>query len=142
MHVQCSCGEEADVYLSNLTTGGIKRCKTCTKKYRSDKSVTGHKHPLYQTWVNMLNRCYGENTPSYRWYGGRGITVCDRWRCATGDTRGTVQGFHNFLADMGERPKGLSIDRIDNDGNYEPGNCRWATASEQQANTRRQKVKT
>lgn len=79
--------------------------------------------PTYRSWQHMWVRC---RSPKAKNYFGRGIIVCERWRL-----------FANFLADMGERPEGLTLDRIDNDGNYEPGNCRWATKSEQRRNQRR-----
>jgi hypothetical protein len=83
----------------------------------------------FRTWRGMLARCDDATSPFFRYYGGRGITVCDRWR----------EGFRFFLEDMGSRPAGLSLDRINNDGNYEPGNCRWATRTEQ-ANNKRTKI--
>jgi hypothetical protein len=81
--------------------------------------------PEYRIWVGMKNRCLNLNCENYADYGGRGITVCERWN-----------KFENFYADMGPRPNGTSINRIDNDGNYEPGNCHWATNKEQHRNKR------
>ena len=84
------------------------------------------RHPLYSTWSNMKGRCYNPNRPVYKYYGGRGIKVCDRWK----------NSFKLFLKDMGERPEGCTLDRINNDGNYEPTNCKWSTTVEQNKNRR------
>lgn len=81
----------------------------------------------YRTWRHMLERCLNPDHPNYRYYGGRGITVCQRWQ----------KSFETFVADVGRRPtNNLSLDRINNDGNYEPGNVRWATRAEQTRNRR------
>ncbi len=89
----------------------------------------GYRCPAYYSWSLMLTRCRNRNCPSYPNYGGRGITVCERW-----------SSFSNFREDMGDRPNGKTLDRIDNDGNYEPGNVRWATRAEQSRNTRRNRI--
>lgn len=93
---------------------------------RAHLSGTGLATRTYTVWQNMKARCYNPRSPSWQYYGGRGIQVCDRWR----------NSFANFVTDMGEKPDGRSLDRIDNDGNYEPGNCRWATPAEQVRNRR------
>lgn len=92
----------------------------------------GKPSPEYRSWLAMVQRCTNPNGPSFKYYGARGIVICQRWR-----------DFSLFLADMGPRPLGTSLDRFpDNDGNYEPGNCRWATAKEQAANRRLPRLRT
>lgn len=95
---------------------------------RKPRSHGRCKTPIYRTWAQMIQRCENPKNPFYRRYGGRGIIVCERWH-----------EFLNFLQDMGERPLGRTLDRINNDGNYEPGNCRWATPKEQQRMAIREK---
>jgi hypothetical protein len=87
--------------------------------------------PSYRSWYSMIDRCTNPSKKGWENYGGRGIAVCERWR-----------KFANFLSDMGDRPNGLSLDRIDNDKNYEPGNCRWATRGEQARNRRSNRLLT
>ena len=133
VHVVCDCGTVTTVFLKHLRSGASQSCGCLSRERASERRgaanpMTTHgltRTPTYETWRSMLGRCLNLNAPSARHYSGRGITVCERWRT-----------FENFLADMGVRPYGRTLDRIDNDGNYEPGNCRWATPKEQRANQR------
>lgn len=128
---QCDCGEIVSVQSNNLASGNTSSCG-CLQREKAREYAPGGRptHGMYKTrvytiWVGMIQRTRNPNIPNWHNYGGRGIRICDRWL-----------RFENFLADMGEPPAGLSIDRINNDGNYEPGNCRWATAKEQIHNRR------
>lgn len=129
---RCSCGTLLTVPAFQLARGSVKSCGCLRRDLARTriKSIHGHqeggtKTPTYLSWDNMIQRCTNPNRDCYADYGGRGISVCDEWR-----------SFSNFLADMGERPEGTSIDRINNDGDYEPSNCRWATRSQQNNNQR------
>jgi hypothetical protein len=122
---RCDCGNTIEVYSSNLKGGNTGSCG-CTKvRHGQTKTIT------YKTWDNMIQRCTNPYHDSYQYYGARGITVCSRWR----------ESFIAFMEDMGEKPEGLSIDRIDNEGNYEKDNCRWTTWSVQMKNRRKYKHK-
>lgn len=125
---RCDCGKTSVAQGSKLANGNTKSCG-CLRRELGIAANTTHgraRTPTYRIWVLMRYRCFNPKAKPYKYYGGRGITVCDRWL-----------SFQNFFDDMGERPSGMSIDREDNDGNYEPGNCRWATPKEQRANQRR-----
>lgn len=120
--VRCDCGVEKSVIAGSV--GHAASCGCVIAQHGMSKTRT------YAIWNGMLERCTNPNATGYKYYGGRGIKVCERWRT-----------FENFYADMGERPSPKhSIDRKDNDGNYEPGNVRWAT-SFQQARNRSNSVK-
>lgn len=129
--VECSCGARDTVRLDSFRKGAVA-CRPCSKKGNAYGATHGqHKSRTYASWRAMINRCENPKEPGYDYYGGRGITVCSRWR----------ESFEDFLADLGERPSGKTLDRFpDKDGNYEPGNCRWATPAEQLRNTRATKL--
>lgn len=120
---RCDCGKEREVWSHCLKSGHTKSCG-CLHREGLTKRLTKHglsKTPTWAVWFGMLARCQEPNNASFKHYGGRGIKVCDRWSS-------DINGFQNFLADMGERPGGdYQLDREDNNGGYEPGNCRWVT---------------
>lgn len=131
---RCSCSNhtEREVAGCQLRTGMSRSCG-CLQREAAAAHASEHnrKHghncnaptPEYYSWVGMRTRCNNPNATGYERYGGRGIEVCERW-----------EFFPNFLADMGERPDGFSLDRIDPDGNYKPSNCRWSDAKTQRHN--------
>lgn len=130
---RCQCGTEIESPIGALQTGNTSSCGCYHKEQAAKLNFKhGHKtrnhpiHPLYWRWQRMIGRCHNPNSRDYRWYGARGIQVCDRWR-----------SFTNWLEDMGTSfLPGLTIERIDVDGNYEPGNVIWDTWEHQHQNKR------
>jgi hypothetical protein len=147
----CDCGETRLVKTQHLRGGDTKSCGCLKKDRQRALSVAGvaarkarakpkperkHRHGMsgsrsYKIWSCMRARCENPNHNHYSYYGGRGIAVCEQWK-----------NFEGFLADMGEAPSGMTIERVDNDRGYEPGNCRWASRADQNRNTRRNRLLT
>lgn len=131
--VLCDCGTMRHVLASNLSMGESKSCgcfillnKHKIKHGMASPDKNGKRKAEYQTWCGMRARCHNKKCKEFRFYGAKGVSVCKRW-----------DSFSNFYSDMGDRPTNKhSIDRIDPSGNYEPGNCRWATNAEQGRNKR------
>jgi len=130
---RCSCGKTKNILANSLVSGKTKSCG-CFQKEQARKLSTTHGmrgHPLYTTWALMKSRCNKKNNADYGNYGERGVSVCREWK-----------DFSVFVKDVGERPNGTSLDRIDNDGNYCPENVRWATQKQQCRNSRSNRMLT
>jgi hypothetical protein len=126
---KCECGVLRLVWSSSLRSGGSQGCSSCARKQRNPGWL-GRTHGMsyssvYRVWDSMIRRCKNPTHKKFLHYGGRGIVVCERWR-----------SFANFYADMGDPPRGLTLERIDNDLGYWLENCKWATYSEQNSNRR------
>jgi hypothetical protein len=131
----CDCGNTVVAMTVNLTKGKHRSCgcKRADLQCETAGYERDARKPVYRVYRQMLDRCYLATAPNYQWYGEKGVKVCDRWRYGEGGRT----GFQCFEADMGERPDGLTLDRIDPFMDYNPDNCRWATWTQQANNQRR-----
>lgn len=118
---QCDCGQTKVVLGTNLKSGAVKSCGCFQKEVNGSWHITHgmSRTPTYRIWDGMIRRCNDPKKPEFKWYGGKGIKVCDKW-----------EKFAGFFEDMGVRPEGLTIDRIDSNGDYGPSNCRWISMKE------------
>ena len=124
----CDCGNDYIGRAESLVSGNTTSCgcqHNQPKHGHASSGENGNPSKTYNTWQTMVRRCVDPRYAPYPYYGGQGVTVCDRWRT-----------FENFLSDMGERPEGMTLDRIDNTKGYSPDNCRWATNQQQYQNKR------
>lgn len=128
---RCDCGNTCTVMAKHLRSGATRSCGCLRSRPSRNRthgeSMSGANTREYRAWLHAKGRCHTPSDKAFRLYGARGIAVCERWRTS----------YENFLADMGRAPAGGTLERINVDGNYEPGNCRWATRKEQSDNTRR-----
>jgi len=130
---RCACGNFVTVRTDSLTRGVTKSCgcyqsESVSKRMKEFPNSRTHgrsRSPVYRTWDGIIQHCTNPNTKGFKYWGGRGVKVCDKWKT-----------FEGFFEDMGERPNGLTIHRINPFGNYEPSNCKWATYEEQNNNRR------
>jgi len=126
---RCDCGNQNAIRATDLIEGRYESCEVCRNLEKSLRCGGQREHPLYATWRGMWRRCTDKSNNSYKNYGARGITVCDEWR-----------DFERFIHDMGAKPDGYTLDRIDNNAGYSRENCKWSTWKSQHRNRRNNRM--